>query len=486
MASDSRIKRKASSRRGCNSTGVENWTDDAPIRIIGGEHATLTEEEKNERRRQFCDKMTYVKGTFYAFITAILYALVSIFSKILDERHKSIDFALLCAYVTLWIVFAPLRVIERHQEGRDEVGGEEKVKSGGTSDDVGIRHDESEGMQKKLRRHKMYDSYAFLPGLVGGNREHVESITTTTTFASTSPSSSAGVGVVADVEKGEKEPKKFSRYCCRPNKKTLALITMAFFDFIANYSAILCFKFTSVTSGTIIQTATVPISCTLGFLFMNRRYSRRHVGGAFVSMAALLFLIVCDSLEVNEEGKNVPHPDKNPVLGDVLAFSAAICFSVTNILQEYSIDSGVYQNEILAAFGFYGTLLAIVALFAEHNWNPNLLMDFFIRIEHHDVLIYVLTSVAFFASASSAYRALKYIDAGTFNVVLLQQSLLVGLVRLFGFDGGFSSTTQAGIFIGTFIVQAIGILVYATAGDVKHREETSGSESEKRSILAKR
>jgi drug/metabolite transporter (DMT)-like permease len=330
----------------------------------------------------------------------------------------------------------------------------------------------------------MYDSYAFLPGLVGGNREHMESITTTTTTTtSPSSSSSAVVGVVADVEKGEKDPKKFSRLCCRPNKKTLALIMMVFFDFIATYWAILCFKFTSVTSGTIIQTATVPISCTLGFLFMNRRYSRRHVVGAFVSMAALLFLIVCDSLEVNEEGNNVPHPDKNPRLGDALAFFAAIGFSATNILQEYSIDSGVYQNEILAAFGFYGTLFAIVAIFAEHKWNFELLMNFFARIEHHDVMIYILTSVTLFASFASAYRALKYVDAGTFNVVLLQQSLLVGMVRFFGFEGGFSSTTQAVVFVGTFTVQAIGILVYATAGDVKHREETSGSESEKRSIL---
>ena len=422
--------------------------------------------------------MTYVKGTFYAFITAILYALVSIFSKVLDERHRSIYFALLSAYVMLWIVFAPLQVIERHQEG-----GEEKVNKIGkmTSDKV-IRYDQSEGVEKKLRRHKMYDSYAFLPGLVGGNREHMESITTSTSSSSSS-SSSAVVGVVADVEKGEKDPKKFSRLCCRPNKKTLALIMMVFFDFIGNYSSILCFKFTSVTSGTIIQTATVPISCTLGFLFMNRRYSRRHVVGAFVSMAALLFLIVCDSLEVNEEGNNVPHPDKNPRLGDALAFFAAICFSATNILQEYSIDSGVYQNEILTAFGFYGTLFAIVAIFAEHNWNFELLMNFFARIEHHDVMIYILTSVTLFASFASAYRALKYVDAGTFNVVLLQQSLLVGLVRFFGFEGGFSSTTQAVIFVGTFTVQAIGILVYATAGDVKHREEILGSESEKRSIL---
>jgi len=191
--------------------------------------------------------MTYVKGTFYAFITAILYALVSIFSKVLDERHRSIYFALLSAYVMLWIVFAPLQVIERHQEGGEEVGGEEKVNKIGkmTSDKV-IRYDQSEGVEKKLRRHKMYDSYAFLPGLVGGNREHMESITTTSS-SSPPPSSSsfAVVGVVADVEKGEKDPKKFSRLCCRPNEKTLALIMMVVFDFIGNYSAILCFKFTS-------------------------------------------------------------------------------------------------------------------------------------------------------------------------------------------------------------------------------------------------
>ena len=143
----------------------------------------------------------------------------------------------------------------------------------------------------------------------------------------------------------------------------------------------------------------------------------------------------------------------------------------------------MYQNEILAAFGFYGTLFAIVAIFAEHKWNFELLMNFFARIEHHDVMIYILTSVTLFASFASAYRALKYVDAGTFNVVLLQQSVLVGMVRFFGFEGGFSSTTQAVVFVGTFTVQAIGILVYATAGDVKHREETSGSESEKRSIL---
>jgi len=59
LASDSaRIKRKPLLSRSTtgkcdSSSGVENWTDDAPIRIIDEERrATLTEEEKNKRRRR--------------------------------------------------------------------------------------------------------------------------------------------------------------------------------------------------------------------------------------------------------------------------------------------------------------------------------------------------------------------------------------------------------------------------------------------------
>ena len=101
-------------------------------------------------------------------------------------------------------------------------------------------------------------------------------------------------------------------------------------------------------------------------------------------------------------------------------------------------------------------------------------MNFLKSVGESDVMIYIVFAFVIFCSFTSAYRSLKYIDAGSFNVILLQQALLCGLVRLFGFDGGFSTTEQAFIFIGTFAVQAVGIAIFSTAEDPK---SNIGSES---------
>jgi hypothetical protein len=102
--------------------------------------------------------------------------------------------------------------------------------------------------------------------------------------------------------------------------------------------------------------------------------------------------------------------------------------------------------------------LALVALLWEHDWDLEKLGNFLKSVGESDVMIYIVFAFVIFCSFTSAYRSLKYIDAGSFNVILLQQALLCGLVRLFGFDGGFSTTEQALIFMGTFAVQAVGIL----------------------------
>jgi uncharacterized membrane protein YgcG len=170
---------------------------------------------------------------------------------------------------------------------------------------------------------------------------------------------------------------------------------------------------------------------------------------------------------------------KNPALGDSLAFAAAVCNSLTNVLQEHAIENGVYMNEILTAFGFYGALLALVALLWEHDWDLEKLGNFLKSVGESDVMIYIVFAFVIFCSFTSAYRSLKYIDAGSFNVILLQQALLCGLVRLFGFDGGFSTTEQALIFMGTFAVQAVGIAIFSTAEDPKSNigSENGGNSS---------
>ena len=78
------------------------------------------------------------------------------------------------------------------------------------------------------------------------------------------------------------------------------------------------------------------------------------------------------------------------------------------------------MNEILTAFGFYGAMLASVALLWEHEWDMQKLADFLKSLGKSDVMIYIVFAIVI-CSFASAYRSLKYIDAGSFNVILLQQ-----------------------------------------------------------------
>jgi drug/metabolite transporter (DMT)-like permease len=414
----------------------------------------------------------YGRGATYAFITAVLYAAEAILSKVLNERHKSIYVALLTVYVILYVIFGInlawccccCAVVE--DDPMILTAGEES----GFNDDV-EKHQridmvvKDSGVGKKLTLHKKYDSYSFLPSFLAGKKNK------------------------KDEEEDEKKKKKksFTEYgykddfCFGVTLKALSLIAMSVFDFGGNYTAILAYKYTSVTSATIFLSATVPISCCMGYFFINRRYTRRHVVGASIACAALVLLVVSDEVEEEKElHDDIPGEEqKNPALGDSLAFAAAVCNSLTNVLQEHAIENGVYMNEILTAFGFYGALLAFVALLWEHDWDLEKLGNFLKSVGKSDVMIYIVFAVVILSSFPSAYRSLKYIDAGSFNVILLQQALLCGLVRLFGFDGGFSTTEQAFIFMGTFAVQAVGIAIFSTAEDPKSNigSENGGNSS---------
>jgi drug/metabolite transporter (DMT)-like permease len=108
---------------------------------------------------------------------------------------------------------------------------------------------------------------------------------------------------------------------------------------------IMAFEYTSVTSGTIFNSATVPVSlCLLSYFFMSRVYGKMHYLGAAIAVCGLLLLIISDK----ENGPS--EQESNPILGDFLALMAACRYSLSNIIQESFIDSGMSMSEIFSAF----------------------------------------------------------------------------------------------------------------------------------------
>ena len=76
----------------------------------------------------------------------------------------------------------------------------------------------------------------------------------------------------------------------------------------------------------------------------DRVYGKMHYLGAAIAVCGLLLLIISDK----ENGPS--EQESNPILGDFLALMAACSYSLSNIIQESFIDSGMSMSEIFSAF----------------------------------------------------------------------------------------------------------------------------------------
>jgi drug/metabolite transporter (DMT)-like permease len=380
----------------------------------------------------------WLYGLGFAFLTASFAAGSSITSEILDDHNKSIYFGLLCCYFTLICVYGPIRAT-------DVCAKEHSLASSGGGEDV-----VETVMDKKVRTNTFFKRY----------RICFENVRDQLIFT--------------------------------PNRKSFLLIGMTVLDFAGNYMQMLTYYYTSVSSGSICLSATVPISLLLGYMFMSHSYKRLHIVGSCIACGGLLFMISFDSYDAKylDGGK----PDEiNPALGDCLGLLAALFNSLSYVMQEYLIEAGTCENEIMTAFGVYGCVTSLLSLFIQYGCSYADLIRFFKSIRsHYEWTIYGSLALCEFCLHLSAFHSLSRVDAGTFNVVMLGQPLMVGIVRLCGFDGGFRMM-QAVFFFITLVVQTSGIALFSYAGDVKEDEdeknalssESEGKNPEEEPLLSK-
>jgi drug/metabolite transporter (DMT)-like permease len=375
----------------------------------------------NEQAHKY-RRTRWLQGLGFAFLTASFAAGSSICSEILDDHNKSIYFALLCCYVTLIFVYGPIRATE--------VISREHSFASSNGEEI-----EEAVMDKKVRTNTFLKRY----------RICFENVRDQLMFT--------------------------------PNRKSFLLIAMTVLDFSGNYMQLLTFYYTSVSSGSIFLSATVPFSMLLGRTFLSHSYRKLHVVGSCIACGGLLFMIAFDLYDAKylDSGK---HDEINPVLGDFFGLLAALFQSLSDVMQEYLVTTfGVCENEILTAFGVYGVITSVISLLIQYGCSYVDLIQFFKSIKGvYEWAIYGSLAICEFGLHLNAFHALSRIDAGTFNVAMLGQPLMVGIVRLCGFDGGFKMM-QAVFFFMTLLVQTSGIALFSYAGDVKEDEDEKKTQS---------
>mmetsp|Transcript_7520 Transcript_7520/g.13678 ORF Transcript_7520/g.13678 Transcript_7520/m.13678 type:complete len:281 (+) Transcript_7520:169-1011(+) len=128
-----------------------------------------------------------------------------------------------------------------------------------------------------------------------------------------------------------------------------ALIALS--DVEANYLAVLAYKYTNITSVTLLDCFTIPVVMVLSRIFLMTTYNSRNLLGVVICLLGLGILLTSDVVTKNSEtaAPNAP-------LGDLLAILGSACYGVSNLSQEVMIKK-FNRVEFLFMLGFFGTIV---------------------------------------------------------------------------------------------------------------------------------
>ena len=106
---------------------------------------------------------------------------------------------------------------------------------------------------------------------------------------------------------------------------------LAALDVEANLLLVSAFRFTSLSSATLLDCASIPAAVALSAVLLGARYRRPHLAGAALCVLGLAFLVLADS---GGGGAAAAAAGSKPWLGDVLVVVGATVYAGCNVLQE--------------------------------------------------------------------------------------------------------------------------------------------------------
>jgi solute carrier family 35 protein F1/2 len=156
----------------------------------------------------------------------------------------------------------------------------------------------------------------------------------------------------------------------------LAYLPMAVLDVYANYFTILAFKYTTITSVTLLDALAIPSAMVLSVLCLHRRYGRVHLLAVACCLTGVWINVWQDVVGGHDDSSSgsststLPHATKNGLTlddvyphrtwGDGLAICGGLLFGAANVYGEYAVQNLGGPVEYVGMLGAYGSLLCLV------------------------------------------------------------------------------------------------------------------------------
>eukprot|EP00815_Leptocylindrus_aporus_P007829 CAMPEP_0116061718 /NCGR_PEP_ID=MMETSP0322-20121206/7256_1 /TAXON_ID=163516 /ORGANISM="Leptocylindrus danicus var. apora, Strain B651" /LENGTH=380 /DNA_ID=CAMNT_0003546739 /DNA_START=460 /DNA_END=1602 /DNA_ORIENTATION=+ len=239
-------------------------------------------------------------------------------------------------------------------------------------------------------------------------------------------------------------------------------VIIAFFDLEANYLTIIAFRYTSITSVSLLDAVTIPSAMICSRFMLSRKYNFRHVVGASVCLAGLVTITFAD-LEYGEtisEDNTDDNDFENPhsFSGDILAIAGAILFGVNNTITEFFVRK-VDSDEYLGMLGFCGVFLAIIqsAIIERHDVYKFFAPDHDCHHEHA-VFLWISYVVAAWLLYTGIARFLQVSEAALMNLNFLTADLYAVLFSVFA-----EGVIPSEFYFVALVCIVCGVYLYETA-----------------------
>lgn len=277
----------------------------------------------------------------------------------------------------------------------------------------------------------------------------------------------------------------------------LVYLFIAVLDVVPNLLQLLSFRFTSLTSTTLLGSLTVPSTMVFSYVLLAKRFAFPHYVGACLCVvggivtgwsdsesstkstawidgnSSIPLSTSLDSLGMPSEATDAPvygslqlsssgnrdtstsNSGEYAWVGDVLAISSALLYGLGDSVAEYSIKH-IHRQEYLGMIGLFGTILTALAFpFVDGGEVAKLWHDTnSVHRQSAWLLLALYTACVFFYYVSAAWF---YTSS---DATLLNLSLLTSNLWVLGFSVLAYRHTPAPLFFVAAILVISGVIVY--------------------------
>jgi solute carrier family 35 protein F1/2 len=129
-------------------------------------------------------------------------------------------------------------------------------------------------------------------------------------------------------------------------------LILAFLDVEGNYFVVLAYRYTAITSATLINFWAIVVVVAISFAFLKVRYHWTQISGIVLCVGGMGLLLARDAVT----GRSTPGSVSTELKGDLFMLLGATLYGFTNVAEEFLVSKAPLY-EVVGQIGFWGMLI---------------------------------------------------------------------------------------------------------------------------------